>query len=244
MSELTPQALVALPPPNQAELDLDDIQGDVLLGLQKDHELFVFFEITDVARFKQVLRRKLVRHVTSTRDVRRREFELRDNKANHGPRLNLVGLNLGFSASGIQKLKPGANPGDPSFIAGAAARAAAPNPITASTRVAKAKDSKAASGGPKNAGVWKRANGRHVAVVYRGEATIFAGTWATWEEAAIARDRAVLHLGFTDQPLNFPARSKRKGAASPDDLTRESHFARPARKTAEQRARQVPWRFT
>ena len=41
-------------------LDLDDIQGDVLIGLQKDAELFLFFRIADLARFKAGLRRQIV----------------------------------------------------------------------------------------------------------------------------------------------------------------------------------------
>ena len=84
-----------------------------------------------------------------------------------------------------------------------------------------------------------RANGRHAAVVYRGQTTINVGTWATWREAAIARDRAVLHLGFVDQPLNFPALSKRKGAASPDELIRESHFLRKQHNKADAKYRGV-----
>jgi len=63
-------------------------------------------------------------------------------------------------------------------------------------------------------------------VVYRGETTTFAGTWDTWREAAVARDRAVLYLGLAGRPLNFPAISKLKGPASPDALTRDSHQRR------------------
>jgi hypothetical protein len=75
-------------------------------------------------------------------------------------------------------------------------------------------------------GVWQRKNGRFTAVVYRGDQTFVAGTWSTRRAAAIARDRAVLYLGFDDQELNYPASSKRKGPASPEDLQRECHFDR------------------
>ncbi len=34
-------------------LDLDDIQGDVLVGLQKDSEIFLFFKIVDKILFKR-----------------------------------------------------------------------------------------------------------------------------------------------------------------------------------------------
>ena len=37
---------------NATRLDLDEIQGDVLAGMQKNAELFLFFKITDGARFK------------------------------------------------------------------------------------------------------------------------------------------------------------------------------------------------
>jgi hypothetical protein len=91
----------------------------------------------------------------------------------------------------------------------------------------------------KNAGVWKRSNGRFVAVVYRGETTTFAGTWDTWKEAAIARDRAVLYLGVLDPSLNFPTISRRKGAASPATLTRDSHERRKIQADAHTKFRGV-----
>lgn len=76
------------------------------------------------------------------------------------------------------------------------------------------------------AGIWARRNGRFTAVVYRGNDSYIAGTWTTKRAAAIARDRAVLYLGFDDQVLNYPALSRKKGPASPEDLQRESHFDR------------------
>jgi hypothetical protein len=39
-------------------LDLGDIQGDVLIGLQKDAENFAFFEITDVGSFKSLVKQQ------------------------------------------------------------------------------------------------------------------------------------------------------------------------------------------
>lgn len=94
-------------------------------------------------------------------------------------------------------------------------------------------------GRPKNAGVWERQNGSYLAVVYRGEALVFAGTWGTWKEAAVARDRAVLYLGFSDQQLNFPGLSKRKGPASPDALTRDAHGRRKSQRAAPTKFRGV-----
>jgi len=38
-------------------LELDDIQGDILLGLQKNAEAFLFFRILEPPRFKRALTR-------------------------------------------------------------------------------------------------------------------------------------------------------------------------------------------
>jgi Dyp-type peroxidase family len=88
-----------------ARLDFDDIQGDVLLGLQKQAEHFLFFEIADPARFKERLREHVVGRLTSTWMVRQREYfvaerRLRPDRA-HEPWL---GLNLGFSNRGLTRL--------------------------------------------------------------------------------------------------------------------------------------------
>ena len=59
-----------LPPPSDPALPLDDIQGDILVGLTKTAEVFVFFEIMDVPAFKAALRLVAKRNVTSVKDVR------------------------------------------------------------------------------------------------------------------------------------------------------------------------------
>jgi Dyp-type peroxidase family len=124
--EFTPQQfLVApLPTPGTPALDLDEIQGDVLIGLQKLVERFVFFEISDVVEFKKALREKIVKRIATTRDVQTREFQLRDLKK-HGQKEPVpnVGLNLAFTSSGLQKLVPNTILGDPSFHAGAVSQA-------------------------------------------------------------------------------------------------------------------------
>jgi deferrochelatase/peroxidase EfeB len=137
---LTPQNLTASAASN---IDLDQIQGDVLIGLQKFAEQFLFFQIKDVAGFKALLRKKIANLITTTRMVKEREFHLRDhkNQGNTTPLPN-IGVNLGFTASGIGKLIPATNNGqilgDPSFAAGAKSQAkslgdpvdAAGNPTT------------------------------------------------------------------------------------------------------------------
>jgi len=127
-NQLTPQQLVAAPgsTPGAPVLDLDEIQGDVLIGLQKNFERFVFFQIADVAAFKVALRRKIAHRITNTLTVHAREHQLRDYKNQGGKTpLPLVGLNLGFTAAGIGKLLPGADLGDASFRVGAASVAPA-----------------------------------------------------------------------------------------------------------------------
>jgi Dyp-type peroxidase family len=120
-SELTPQNLTTSTVPT---IELDQIQGDVLIGLQKFAEKFLFFQIKDVAQFKTLLRRKIAQRITTTRTVQEREFHLRDFKnQGHTSPLPNIGVNLGFTASGIGKLIPATNNGqtlgDPSFVAGA-----------------------------------------------------------------------------------------------------------------------------
>jgi Dyp-type peroxidase family len=124
--DLTPQQVLADPQaePGAPSLDLDEIQGDVLLGLQKFFQRFIFFEITNLSAFKTILRDKLVQRITTTRIVQLREFQLRDYKAHgHKEKLPEIGLNLAFTHDGIQKLVPRAELGDPSFTSGAKAQA-------------------------------------------------------------------------------------------------------------------------
>ena len=125
-NETTPQRLLAAPvsTPESPALDLHEIQGDVLIGLQKNFERFIFFKIAEVAAFKSALRKRIAHRVTSTLTVKAREFELRDHKTNgRKDPLPLVGLNLGFTNTGIKKLLASADLGDASFNKGAAAQA-------------------------------------------------------------------------------------------------------------------------
>jgi hypothetical protein len=122
---LTPQDLTAS---SASIIDLDQIQGDVLIGLQKFAEQFLFFQIKDVPGFKALLGNKIAHRITTTRTVLEREFHLRDHK-NQGNKTPLpnIGVNLGFTAGGIGRLIPVTNQGqtlgDPSFAAGAKVQA-------------------------------------------------------------------------------------------------------------------------
>jgi Dyp-type peroxidase family len=99
-------------------LVLDDIQGDVLIGLQKEVENFIFFKITDALFFGGVVRRRVVSRITDTRLAHQRELMLKRRV----PRAfdPLHGLNLGFTKDGIDQLLGAGRPTlDPAFERGA-----------------------------------------------------------------------------------------------------------------------------
>jgi Dyp-type peroxidase family len=54
----------------ESRLELRDIQGDVLLGLQKDAEAFLFFQILNAALFKRAIRHYCLHRITNTEQVR------------------------------------------------------------------------------------------------------------------------------------------------------------------------------
>lgn len=110
--------------PGSPALELREIQGDILLGLQKNFERFVFFEIKAIPDFKKALRESVSNRITSTLEVHGRELQLQSMKR-RGDRTILpnVGVNLAFTQQGIAKLIPNAAIGDPSFAAGAKTQA-------------------------------------------------------------------------------------------------------------------------
>lgn len=77
--------------------------------------------------------------------------------------------------------------------------------------------------GPAHAGVFAESAERFAAYVAVERRKMHAGTWPTAKLAAIARDRLVLHLGL-DRALNFPARARALGSASPRELRREGRL--------------------
>ena len=50
---------------NDPLLRLDDIQGDVLQGLQKNSENFVFFKIQDALAFKNAMKAHVIGRITA-----------------------------------------------------------------------------------------------------------------------------------------------------------------------------------
>src|SRR4028118_338885 len=117
--------------PSDPALPLDDIQGDILVGLTKTAEAFVFFEIVDVSAFKTALRSVARRNVTSVKDVRDDDARIKKAKEvaarykKDPGLLKIRHLNIAFSASGLEKLTGESLPMLPQeFRDGAASRAA------------------------------------------------------------------------------------------------------------------------
>ncbi|KAL0066357.1 dye-decolorizing heme-containing peroxidase [Marasmius tenuissimus] len=82
-------------------LNLDDIQGDILVGMKKDKELFYFFQITDAAKFKSKLGTDIHGRITST-------TKLLDVATQP-----ITAVNIAFSQSGLSALRHAGTLGDP-----------------------------------------------------------------------------------------------------------------------------------
>ena len=104
-------------------LDLNEIQGDLLGGMQKHAELFLFFKIADAARFKTLAREYVAGLLTHGRAVQLREgmLEARRRVGSGGSHMPCLGMNLGFSKDGLTQLLGANRPRmDPAFERGAA----------------------------------------------------------------------------------------------------------------------------
>jgi Dyp-type peroxidase family len=102
-------------------LELDDIQGDVIIGLQKHAECFIFFKIADRAAFKRNVRLNIVKRMTSARLAQQRDQAIaRDRSSGLGTGNPFIGLNLGFTHNGLTQLLGAGRPMlEPSFERGA-----------------------------------------------------------------------------------------------------------------------------
>jgi Dyp-type peroxidase family len=85
-------------------LALDQIQGDVLVGLQKDFERFAAFSILDVGEFKKFLM-ALAPRLTTAQKALEREFTIALQKsAGIKEIFNFTGINIGFTFDGLTVL--------------------------------------------------------------------------------------------------------------------------------------------
>jgi Dyp-type peroxidase family len=107
----------------EPQLEIDDIQADVVVGLQKDFEWFIFFKIEDPSKFKDFARKSLVPRISSAADALEWEVTLQA-RANDGQThiLPFVGLNLGFTEQGLKKFEVPGEIKDDAFNAGMAQR--------------------------------------------------------------------------------------------------------------------------
>lgn len=86
---------MGLPP-----LELGDIQGDVLIGLQKNAERFVFFKILNPDSFKRLVKQHLIWHITSAWQANHQEQRLPQSSNYNSSLAIVIGLNLGFTSDG------------------------------------------------------------------------------------------------------------------------------------------------
>ncbi|KAF7359690.1 DyP-type peroxidase [Mycena venus] len=91
---------------NAAGLNLDDIQGDILIGMKKMKELFYFFGIADVASFKTKLATDILPLITTT-------TQMLDNSTQP-----ITLLNIAFSQRGLDALNVSDSLGDSDFFNG------------------------------------------------------------------------------------------------------------------------------
>jgi Dyp-type peroxidase family len=89
----------------QLTLELDDIQGDVLAGLPKNYESFIFYKIVDPGLFGQYLKQHVIRRITNALQVHDRELAVQSRKTRgYGGLDSFLGLNLGFTKDGVAQL--------------------------------------------------------------------------------------------------------------------------------------------
>ncbi|KAL5503918.1 DYP1 [Sanghuangporus vaninii] len=105
--------------------DLQDVQGDIILGFPKRTEDFIFFNIQNAAAFKRDLK-QLIPAITSTADIQKLRKDIDDHKKSgkHGL-LKAVGINIAFSVKGLEKLGITDDLGDASFKKGQLGNASA-----------------------------------------------------------------------------------------------------------------------
>lgn len=90
----------------ETTLDLDDIQGDILVRLQKDFEHFVFFKIIKVDSFKQLIRAHIISKITTARLAQHRGFVIQRCREQHENTSaeEFMSVNMGFTKSGLTQI--------------------------------------------------------------------------------------------------------------------------------------------
>src|SRR5205807_1051751 len=97
-------------------LELGDIQGDDLIGLQKNAECFIFFKIVNLGSFKRLVKQHVTWRITSAWQANHQEQRLSQSSNYEKSPGVFIGLNLGFTRDGLtQILGAGRSRLDPSF---------------------------------------------------------------------------------------------------------------------------------
>jgi Dyp-type peroxidase family len=107
------------PPP----LDLNNIQGDILVGLPKKTQTYAFYQIANATEFRKRLSALIPFITTSTQAQGHKELikQIKASTAQHNappPILKLAGINIAFSHNGLHKLGLTQSTGDSAFDAG------------------------------------------------------------------------------------------------------------------------------
>jgi Dyp-type peroxidase family len=104
-------------------LELVDIQGDVLIGLQKNAECFVFFKIVNPGSFKRLVKQHVAWRITNAWQANHQEQRLSQGSSYKTSSAAVIGLNLGFTSDGLTHLLGAGRPHlDSPFERGAEAR--------------------------------------------------------------------------------------------------------------------------
>ncbi len=93
-----------MPQNDDPKLDLHEIQGDVLIGLQKNFENFIFFKIVDIAAFKAAMRQHVIGQITTTLQAHERDLTNHRRKRLGEKIEPWLGLNVSFSKDGLTTL--------------------------------------------------------------------------------------------------------------------------------------------
>jgi Dyp-type peroxidase family len=105
---------------NEVQLDLHDIQGDVLEGLQKSAENFAFFQIINPASFKTLVKHHVIGRITNAQQTRERELTIARRQLGKRRLEPFHGVNLGFTKDGLTQLIGAGRPRlNPAFEQGA-----------------------------------------------------------------------------------------------------------------------------
>jgi hypothetical protein len=83
----------------------DEVQGDVVVGLLKQVECFVFIRIGDSDKFLETLAENARRLITSTAKAQQQRKDAEGfKKSNNGALVKMTAVNIAFSAKGLEAL--------------------------------------------------------------------------------------------------------------------------------------------